>query len=89
MEVVTAAGRAAPIEFRIRPQTVEVWRIDARCGVLRRDVLHAWLRRPEQPMMDGDFAFVVDLHRRISIVLPDVRPWPLAPSTLARLHALV
>ena len=92
LEVVTRSGRAAAVEFRLRPGTVEIWHHRARVGALDRDVLRTWLGDPVTPFTDADVTFSLDRKAgrpgRVAITLPDVLAWTLSPReqhTLRRL----
>lgn len=93
MEVVTASGRAAPVRFQTRPNTVEVWLRDRRCAVLNRKVLRAWLAEPDAQLAVDEVTFsldrMVDTLGRVAVSLPGVLAWTLAPTALAELRKRV
>jgi hypothetical protein len=85
-EVVTRSGRAAPVEFRILPDVVQVWyRRECAC-VVDRTVLRTWLDEPWKPLVVDDVAFsidrLLDSRGRVAVSLPDVLVWPLPPNTI-------
>lgn len=89
MEVVTGSGRAAPVEFRIGGTAVEVWFRQTRSGVFDREAMRDWLARPEKPLVQDSTAFSLDRsgdwETGVSISLPDVLVWRLAPVALQQL----
>jgi hypothetical protein len=96
MEVVTRSGRAAAVEFRIRPDTgttVEVWHHGGLRAVLDRAVLRDWLAEPGPPLVVNDVVLsldrMVDSDGRVALSLPDVVVWTLAPTVLAGLRNVV
>jgi hypothetical protein len=93
VEVVTTSGRGAAVEFRIRADTVELWHHEHLAAVLDRDVLSAWLREPTDDL-DVDEArlsidWLLDVHGRIALTLPDVNAWALSPTELDTLYRRV
>ena len=80
MDVVTADGRAAKVEFRVQPESVEIWHHGRCAAVMNRGLFRAWLWHPDPPMVIDDFSFVADVGDRIRIVLPDVSVWTVPPS---------
>ncbi len=84
MEVVNDAGRAQALTFGINPATVEVTYHDpVRVAVFNREQLQGWLHAPAMPLVGGELIFIVDQKDRIALILPDVKPWTLAPTFLA------
>ena len=93
LEVVTSAGKAAAVEFRLRMEVVEVWCVNRCRGVLDRARLAAWLAEPGSELAVDDVALTstVDLEQRlsISITLPDVQRWTLSPVEFVNLRERV
>lgn len=89
LEVVTTSGRAAAVEFRFKPGTVEVWRSAHCSGIFDCHVLQTWLAAPKDPLVVDEVAFsldrMVDHEGRIALSLPDLICWTLSPSSLASL----
>jgi hypothetical protein len=83
LELPTPAGGALPVEFRLRPETVEVWIDFHRKAAFDRDTLAAWLVSPRRPLTtDGaadEMAWVVDPSLRVAFALPSVTTWTLPP----------
>jgi hypothetical protein len=93
LEVVTTSGAAAVVEFRVQPETVEVWHAGRCCGTLDRAMLRAWLAQPGKPLVVDEVAFsldrMVDQRGRVALSLPDVMVWTLSPVALAELQKRV
>jgi hypothetical protein len=94
VELVERDGRAAMIDFRVRLDTVEVWREGHCWAVLDRDVLRAWLREPldalvvDEAMLSLDRA--VDVRGRLALTLTGhVHAWTLSPTEEQTLRARV
>lgn len=86
-EVVTHSGRAAGIEFRFTPDTMEVWRGDISLATFRRDILRGWLATlPPRPLIDGDVVLSsdgsLDSAGGVALSLPDLSAWVLSPTVL-------
>ena len=90
MDVVTASGRAAAVEFRINGEVVEIWHRDRCSGAFGRDSLRTWLAAPDKPLAVNEVEFsldrMVDRSGRVAVTLPDVSVWTLAPDALAGLR---
>jgi hypothetical protein len=86
IDVVTTSGRKVTVDFRVRPETVEVWHHGLRIGVFDRAALRAWLAEPWHPLTVGQVTFtldrMVDIRGRVALSLPDVMVWTLAPIVL-------
>jgi hypothetical protein len=86
VEVVTVSGRAASVEFRIQPETVEVWHHLRRAATVDRVTLRTWLNGPDRPLAVDEVIFsvdrMIDVDGRIAVNLPDVMVWPLSPRDL-------
>ena len=82
MEVISDAGPAAPVEFRLRRETVEVWQRERQCAVVDRDLLRGWVHDPTTSAQVDDVVFVADPHHRyLRISLPGLRAWTIDPAT--------
>lgn len=90
VEVVTASGRAAAVEFRVRRDWVELWHWEHCCAVLDREALHTWLARPGAALVVDEAAFTLDRmveeQGRVALSLPDVLVWTLSDAELAALR---
>jgi hypothetical protein len=90
VEVVTTSGSPASVDFRIRPENVEIWFQERRRAVLDRHVLRCWLAEPQTPLVVDEVAFsldrVADSPARVALSLPDVLVWTLSPDVLAGLR---
>lgn len=92
MEVVTLAGRAAPVEFLITGAEVEIWHHEG-AAVVSREVLRGWLARPTTPLVLGSAIFCLDRgshpQGQVAITLPDVGVWTMPPRLLHQLRSQV
>jgi hypothetical protein len=93
LEVVTVDGRAASVELRLRPGSVEIWHHRALTAVLDRVTLRQWLARPGPPLAGEGVVFsldrMVDEQGWVAISLPDVLVWALSPTELHTLRRRV
>jgi hypothetical protein len=92
-EVVTASGRAALVEFRIRADTVELWHREHLAAVFDRDILSAWLREPSEDLIVDEARlnvdWLIDVTGRVALTLPDVNAWALSPADIDALYRRV
>jgi hypothetical protein len=93
VDVVTTTGRAAALEFRLRLDTVEVWRSTHCYGVFDRDLLRDWLGGPSRPLVCDEVTLTldraVDVRGRVAVTLPGVRAWTFSEAELASLRVRV
>jgi hypothetical protein len=99
VEVQSASGWSARIEFRVRPETVEVWRHSPGgaaylSGIFRRVTLRIWLANPTVVPLIKDEVILsldrsVDDVGRVALSLADVSAWTLTLESLGELRFLV
>jgi hypothetical protein len=89
IEVLDGAGRAVPVEFVIRRDTVEVWTARRCSAVLERWLLRAWLSAPTE-LYGFDTVTWARSGTGVAITVEHAFPWwVLAPRDLDRLRAQV
>ena len=90
MEVVNGEERAEAVEFQIHETTVVAWHpAGTLTAEFDRQTLRAWLLTPGLPLIGGQMIFIQDRSRRVTLVLPGLDPWPLAPTFLEQLRQRV
>ena len=87
VEAVTTSGRAAGVEFRPGPLTVQVWH-GGRCWAeLGYADLSRLLSSPGQRLLIRRVELRSDAPGCVSITLDDVHDWLLSPAEAAKLAA--
>jgi hypothetical protein len=102
LEVVTANGQSAAVEFLVRRDHVEVWHRHHLVATLERDLLRGWLAAAEQPLTRTDVSFglertvsvhgrtaITDLYPKVIVCLPGLPARALTPHELDRLDRLL
>lgn len=90
IEVATAAGSAALVDFVIRPEAVEIWFRRRRRAILDRHALRCWLAEPHRSLTVGEVVLssqrMLDLFEEEAPDRPDLLVWNLSPTALADLR---